>query len=30
LLEVLQAELELVGIQLLRTPTELPTLQLAD
>jgi hypothetical protein len=30
LLEVLQAELELVGVELLRAPTELPALQLPD
>ncbi len=30
LLEVLQAELELVGVELLRAPAELPALQLPD
>jgi hypothetical protein len=30
LLEVLQAELELVGVELLRAPAEPPTLQLPD
>ena len=30
LLEVLQAELELVGVELLRAPAELPTLELPD
>ena len=30
LLEILQAELQLVGVELLRAPTELPALQLPD
>jgi hypothetical protein len=30
LLEVLEAELQLVGVELLRAPAELPTLQLPD
>ena len=30
LLEVLQAELQLVGVELLRAPAELPALQLPD